>query len=556
MWINLKGKKLTATFRYDPKIVTAVKGIDGRRFNPQYKRWEFPVSSVEDVISTLKPLGFNFHEDVLMEFEKTKEREKEIDIIRSNPGLYEGKLPVYDFQKLGAMFMRSMNGSLLGDVPGLGKTIQTIAALEDEPSGPHLIFCPASLKYSWAGEIKKWQPNVNALVIDGDKEQRLKLWSNLTVRGNPQRYVIANYELLLRDFKEIAAVPWNTIVCDEATRISNPRAKTTKALKALQCKRKIALTGTPVSNSPVDIWSIVDWIQPGYLGNYTAFFNKYCIIDDFFDPTWRKISGYKNLDVLSEKVGRVMLRRTKEEVLTDFPPKTVETIPVQLSDAEKDIYSVIKNQIFEDLQKLEIEGHNLHVIPVKMLRLKQVTNDCRLVVSPEDAPPSSKLQALKDKLQDIVASGEKAIVFTQFAEMAKLLRAELEEYNPLLIYGDVSEKDRYLRVIDFNKNDTNHVLIMTEAGAYGLNLQRATYVFHYDAPWSIAKLMQREDRSHRIGQTKPVTVYNLVAKKTIDEYVHKVLHAKQRTSVDILSDDDRLQEMGLSLDDIKAILRL
>jgi SNF2 family DNA or RNA helicase len=169
---------------------------------------------------------------------------------------------------------------------------------------------------------------------------------------------------------------------------------------------------------------------------------------------------------------------------------------------------------------------------------------------------ASKLDVLKDLLKPIIASGEKAIIFTQFAQMLHILATELEEFRPLTIYGDVDNLDRMERVKEFNDDPKGRVIIMTEAGAYGLNMQSASYVIHYDAPWSVAKLEQREGRAHRIGQKKSVTVYNLIAKKTIDEYVLKVLHAKQKISAKILGDVERMESGGMSLEDINNILRL
>lgn len=150
----------------------------------------------------------------------------------------------------------------------------------------------------------------------------------------------------------------------------------------------------------------------------------------------------------------------------------------------------------------------------------------------------------------------KVLIFTQFSTMAYILERELKEYMPLIIAGDVSTKERQERVELFNNDPKYKIMILTEAGGVGLNLQAASYVVHYDAPWSIAKLMQREDRAHRIGQKKPVTVYNLIARNTIDEYVVKVLYKKQKISVDILKDDERLEDLGMSEEDIKSILRL
>ena len=558
MWINKKGNKLTITFKYDQKVVEALRTISGRKFNKVLKRWEVPIDNIEEVCNTLLPLGFTAHVDVKAILQKHEEHCVRLREIKKNPGVYKGSLPLKDFQKIGASFIKALDGSLLADVPGLGKTIQTLAALEDE-QGPHLILCPSSLKYSWSNEILKWRPTISQRVVDGNRAQREKLWKR---KGFVNcQYIIANYELLLYDFDIIETIPWKSITCDEATRISNPQAKTTKALKKLKTEKRIALTGTPISNSPQDIFSIVDWIQPGYLGTQWHFQEKYCITineDQWGNSTsYSTVVGYKNMDDLANKVETVMLRRTKEEVLTDFPPKTVETISFTLSEDEQVLYKSIKNYIIEELDKMGIDKTTLPIIPVKMLRLKQATNDPRLVVEEGvDPPKSTKLQVCKDLLKPIIKSGDKAIIFTQFAEMLNILATELSEYNPVCVYGDVNPRKRMEAVMKLKEDPKCKVILMTEAGAYGLNIQHATYVIHYDSPWSIAKLMQREDRSHRIGQGKPVTVYNLVAKNSIDEYVAKVLHKKQKTSVQLMKDFERLSETGMSEEDVNAILRL
>lgn len=546
--INLKDGQLIITFKYEADLVSAVRSVTGRRYNADMKRWEVPAENVVECLEILEPLGFTAHLDVVELADRQRARMEKIQTLKTDPGLYTGNLPLYPFQKIGVNFLKTMPAALLADVPGLGKTIQTIAALENAVRV--LVLCPASLKYSWEAEIKKWDPGRRVVVVDGKKPDRDVMWSRMRNSYRPAFYV-ANYELLLHDFKEMV-VEWDAIVCDEATRISNPDAKTTKLLKMLVAKKKIALTGTPVSNSPVDLFSIIDWLSPRVLGSFYQFRSRYCIVTPRY---YNQVVGYRNLAELSQRISPFILRRTKEEVLKDFPPKTVEDVIFHLSPKERKLYEGIRLQIQEEVEKLTVSGRTLGIVPVKMLRLKQATNHSSLISEEKD---SSKLEALKDTLDPIIKNGDKAIVFTQFAEMAKILFAELAAlgYGPQMIYGEIHALDRQRAVEQFNSDPLCKVIVMTEAGAYGLNLQAASYVVHYDAPWSIAKLMQREDRAHRIGQTKPVTVYNLIAKETIDEYVIKVLHKKQKISVDLLRDADRLEEMGLADDDIKAILRI
>ncbi len=569
-YINLKNDKICIRFQYSKDLVDVIKSIDGRLWNPKEKEWQVPAANAGEVIERLVPLGFSVHPDVSDLRKREEEFTAKIDEIRAHPSTYSGTLPLMDFQKTGAAFLKDVDFALLGDVPGLGKSIQTLAANEGKDE-QMLIFTMNSLKFNFQEEINKWFPNEKVFVIDGDKKKRANEWSyamNGYFQGGVKvkpKYVIANYETLINDFPVIMNHEWDLIVCDEATRISNPTATSVKNLKKLKAKKRLALTGTPISNKPEDIWSIMDWLIPGYLGSLRQFRMKYCEMEDDEvyvrggggeTRTVERVTGYKNMGILREKVGRFMLRRTKEEVFTDFPKKTVENLIFTLSKEEQQMYKAVKEQIVKEIKEMSLLNTNtLHMIPVKMLRLKQCTGSVALVDDLRGIP-SSKVQALKDALTPIMESGEKAIVFTQFAEMLHILVDELKEYNPLIIEGAVKAADRMGIVNEFRDNPEKKIIIMTEAGAYGLNMQAASYVFHFDSPWSIAKLMQREDRAHRHGQTKPVTVYNLVAKDTIDEYILKVLHKKQVVSVDILQDADRMEAAGISEEDIKAILRL
>lgn len=536
--MGIHGNTIVLHFKYHPTILNAVREIDGRRWNPDRKQWEVPVENIVDCVDNLRPLGFTVPPYVLDAYTKRKAQLAAILDWKANPLPYTGVLPLFDFQKTGASLIKGLPAFLLADVPGLGKTLQVLAGCEGL-NGTRLVFCPASLKYNWRDEIKKWSPDSSVVVIDGTAAERKALWN----KAHSFDWVIANYELLLRDL-DVMPKAWAVIVCDEADRISNPFAKTTRALKKLSAHKRLALSGTPISNRPDDLWSIVDWLYPRMLGSFTQFQSKYCKLH----PVYHRVIGYQNLEILRSRIEPIMLRRLKEDVFDDFPEKTVENICFDLSREERELYDNVRKAILDEVRKeTSIDTRSLALIPVKMLRLKQVTDHSGLIGTQRT---STKLTTLKTLLEPIEASGEKAIVFTQFSSMAKILKNELPA-NSLVISGETPVSERKEIIDEFNTNPDIHTLIMTEAGAYGLNIQSATYIVHYDAPWSLGKIEQREGRAHRIGQKKSVTVYHLIAKNSIDEYVLKTLSGKRKMSNDILGDDD---PPTLTFSDIEEIL--
>ncbi len=570
--INLSQDRehLIITFPYSEEALNAVREVPGRKYDASRKRWIVPIVNADICVDMLRPAGFTPSLEVnTVVFAQHCQRNAEIrerphflskdsDLIPMKEEVDESLL--YDFQKKGMFFLYTMRSAMLADAQGLGKTLQTISSLQGAKKV--LILCPASLKFEWEKEIKKWRPNDEAIVIDGDADTRYLKWGESS--DSNVRWFIVNYELLLRigDFRMMKKITWDAVVCDEATRISNPMAKTTRAVFQIPCSRRIALTGTPISNSPMDLYAPMSWIAPGILGKFSDFQARYCKFESV-DVSYgrgkkfvRKMVGFRNLDELARVCNRFILRRTKEEVLKDLPPKTFQEINFELTPAERKVYEGVRRDIAEEVKKLSVAQDTIPIVAVKILRLKQITGSADMVTKMRGAYESSKIKALKELLQPIVSSGEKAIIFTQFAEMATKLQADLSlvGYRTMIIKGSMEAKERAEEIELFKKE--GDIIVMTEAGAYGLNLQEASYVIHFDLPWSVAKLQQREDRAHRIGQMKPVTVYSLVAKDTVDEYVAKVLHGKNKVSVEVLGDVERLETAGISQEDIKNILRI
>lgn len=552
MKVELHKDKLKVSFPYDPILVAALGRIEGRKFSDKDKCWFVPLIQTVPTVELLGRFGFHFDEKVVEVYKKHKQFTKKVDRIRAGQFKQSERdildslgLPMYHYQEIGAGFGCVVESGLLGDQPGLGKTIQSLAMTKIKDAQKVLIFCPMSMKKSWQEEIDKWLPGSTSTIVGGTPKQRDEQWSSNV------KYYICNYHLLQRDLKYMKLIDWDFVIGDEATVISNPQSMTAKNIKKIKAKFKIALTGTPLSNKAEDVWSIMDWVQPGLLGTYWQFIDEYCMKDKF-----GSINGYKNLFKLRDKISPYMLRRLKKDVLTELPPKLHENVWVEFSPEEHKLYEAIKEETIEELKEAGMfDRKNLSQALVKIVRLKQMTGTSELINGENQ---SSKLNALKELLRVVLSGDDKTIIFTSFREMALILMRELAEYKPLLIAGGVSSEDRDANRAMFNEDEEHRILIMTSAGSMGLNLQRASSVVHYDLPWSIAMTEQREDRAHRHGQKKNVTVYRMMVQNTIDEYILKVLYKKKEVSDAVLGDEveavDEARKVGLTQKDLWSIL--
>lgn len=401
MHVEMKDGWLLPVFRYDENVIRLIKTITGRSFDRSTKRWFIPCYHVLEVMEKLGRIGFQFTSEVHAYKAQLLAHRQNLERAAAGEGSYTGSYGsvLLPYQKKGVAFLRIAGRALLADQMGLGKTLQVIAACEG--TEPVLVLCPATNKYGWADEVAKWTKGKElVVVIDGSPENRARLWQTPGAK-----WFIVNYELLLRP-GDLAAMrrKWGAIVCDEATRISNGKAKTVVALKTLPATRRYALTGTPISNRPDDVWSIVDWLLPGYLGTWTQFIEQYAIFDTWEGDTRGNIIGFTDLKGLAERLKPVMIRRLKPEVLTELPPKMVKDVVFDLSDAEKRLYDAVRANILGEIPAAALNGidrSTLNQVPVKMLRLKQVTGDARLVG--ESGIPSSKIAALKQVLEEALS---------------------------------------------------------------------------------------------------------------------------------------------------------
>ena len=538
MIVKKTGNKIEISFKYDPMLVSLVKGLSGRSYNPKSKTWFIPLANSSLALTKLKKYGFSIEAELFELCEQDKKEAEEAEALAiMDDTEFETDLPLFPYQKVGSSFLYKIGSGLLGDEMGLGKTIQSLAVCVKSEAKKVLIFCPASVKWQWHDEIQRFIKGADVVVIEGNKAERDILWAKSA------RFYVVNYELLLRDFDLMNKTDWDIIIADEATKISNPTAKQSKAIKKLKAKRRIAMTGTPVSNRANEIWNLIDFISPGAFGDYWSFLNRYCLKNQ-----WGGIFGYQNMDELRDKLKRYMIRRLKKDVLPELPEKIITDIPFEMTEEEKALYKKIKKEILFEIEKSDISKiespMTIQYTLVKMTRLRQLADSMELL---GEQTKSSKLEVLKELLEESITGDKKVIIFTQFAQMADILERDLSDYKPLKISGTI--KEEYKDVVDkFNKDEECKILIMTSAGQFGLNIQRASIIFHYDQEWSLAKMQQREGRAHRYGQKDTVMVYNLLAKGTLDYYVQKVLHKKAELSASILGDTP------INIEDIKNIL--
>jgi SNF2 family DNA or RNA helicase len=415
--------------------------------------------------------------------------------------------PLFPYQATGVRALISKPSLLLADEMGLGKTIQAIAALRCMFAAGAarlvLVVAPAGLVLQWRREFRLWAPELRLLTVLGTSSARSAIW-----RGKAQVY-IASYETVRTDLGGggHGGHHWDVVIIDEAQRIKNPEADISRAVKRLPRRHGWALSGTPLENNLDDLISILDFVAPGR----------------FRPGTFAR--GLHRL------LAEVQLRRRRADVLQDLPPKLSVQVLVDLEPRQRLAYERAEREGIVRLTSLGADLQISHVLEL-ILRLKQICNFC-----PETGA-SAKLIDLRERLKRIVTSGERALIFSQFAAEpfgVRRLAQELEEFQPLMLSGDLPVEPRAEVIRQFEREDERKVLLLSlRAGGVGLNLTAASYVFHFDRWWNPAVETQAEDRTHRIGQTKPVHVYSYLCSDTVEERVAEILTQKRLLFTDVV----------------------
>jgi superfamily II DNA or RNA helicase len=449
-------------------------------------------------------------------------RERLKDAARSResaePPGFAGVLRPYQRRGLGwlvAMCELGLGGCLADDM-GLGKTIQVIALHLTRSAGPMLVACPASLLGNWEREVRAFAPGLPVRRYHGTGRHLDDL--------GPHEVVLATYGVLRRDRARLAAVPWDLVVADEAQHVKNPGSHSARELRTIPARARLALTGTPVENRLVDLWSILDWTTPGLLGRLERFRQRVA------GPIER--GDHDAAARFAPLVQPFLLRRRKTDpdVAPDLPARTEHDVVVPLSAEQASLYEAVVRETMAEIRASE--GIQRRGLVLRLVTtLKQVCNHPAHYLG-QDGPlagRSGKLDALDELVETIVGGGESALVFTQYVRMGRLLIGHLEAGGIpcLFLHGRVPVADRDDMVRRFQAGEAPVFLLSLRAGGFGLNLTRATHVIHYDRWWNPAVEDQASDRAHRIGQDRPVLIHRLVAEGTIEDRIASLLNRKR-----------------------------
>jgi SNF2 family DNA or RNA helicase len=486
------------------------------------------------------------------------------------PAGFRGELRPYQARGVGWLsFLEQWNlGACLADDMGLGKTIQLIAFLlhlqeQNSLNQPTLLVCPTSVLGNWEREVKKFGPSLKVLQHHGDGRPKGK---DLAKAVKGQHLVITSYALVQRDLKDLQTVSWQGVVLDEAQNIKNPEAKQSQAVRQLEAQFRIALTGTPVENRLSELWSILDFLNPGYLGPKNFFQRRFATPIERYGDT-------SSLKTLKSLVQPFILRRLKSDrdIIQDLPEKQEMAVFCGLSAEQASLYQHTVEKSLQDIEAADgIQRKG--IILALLTKLKQICNHPDLFLKEAESSGqkaegshafqdrSGKLKRLDEMVEELTAEGDRALIFTQFAEWGKLLQAHLQRQTGrevLFLYGSTTKKQRE-EMVDRFQHDPQAprlFILSLKAGGVGLNLTRANHVFHFDRWWNPAVENQATDRVFRIGQTRNVQVHKFVCSGTLEEKIHDLIESKKALAEQVVgAGENWLTE--LNTDQLRDLLLL
>ncbi len=536
-WLQKLGDKLRA-LGYDAEKPPA----------KQFQQFEAPVLEkiLEDIPNASTDSYFIELRDKIQTFETIE--------LLDQPKALQATLRPYQLQGLSYLnFLREYGfGGILADEMGLGKTVQTLSFLqylfEQKITGPSLIVVPTSVMPNWEREAKKFTPDLQQLVIYGSKREEL-------FKKIPDaQIVITTYALMRRDLEELLKFKYSCVILDEAQNIKNPNTITGKSVRKLDASLRVCLSGTPIENNLFELWSLFEFLMPGFLGSQHSF--QRAIVKPIKD------GDLDTLESLRVRVKPFILRRTKAEVAKDLPPKIETTHYCDLADDQRELYNALamklKKQVLDDVEEKGMAKSQISILDA-LLKLRQIC--CHPKLLKIEMPglhtniASGKFDAFKDLVLDIIDGGHKVLVFSQFVQMLHIIRSWVTYEKIPFTYLDGSSKDRFEQVDRFNENpDIPIFLISLKAGGTGINLTSADYVIHYDPWWNPAVENQATDRTHRIGQKRQVFAYKMICQNTVEEKILKLQEQKKSVADSIIPGQSAIK--SLTKDDLEMLFEI
>jgi hypothetical protein len=503
---------------------------------------------VEGLVPIAQKVGLeqaaHLDEEAFRRFADSPEAKALKQRVREFKGVSSAELPpgvnadMRPYQKEGFDFLCHLShlglGGVLADDMGLGKTLQTLAWLawlkqyNSKAAKPSLVICPASVLHNWRRESNRFTAGLKVLVLESGAARH-----NLRKQIPQHDLIVTNYALLRRDLEQLQKFAFRAVILDEAQFIKNPGAQVTQSVKQLKSDHRLALTGTPLENRLLDLWSIVDFIQPGYLGNQEQFSQNY-------DPRGENTEGAQRIarKKLSAKLRPLLLRRLKKHVAKDLPDRIEQRRDCDLSEEQRKLYLAelrrSREQVMKTVAEKGLNKSKIHVLAA-LTRLRQICCHPRLVGS---EAASGKTETLFELLDSLIAEGQKVLVFSQFVQMLELLEQECgqRQISTHILTGQT--KDRQEVVAAFQNDPQAAVFLLSlRAAGTGLNLTTASYVVLYDPWWNPAVEAQAIDRSHRIGQTQTVNAYRLISPGTVEEKIWDLQQSKAATIADVLGEE-------------------
>ena len=516
------------SFEYNQKVVDTIRSLPTRYWEPSTKEWEIPLKKLQYLLDNLSSFDFEIT-GKYVSFEKPK---AEI------PNDFSFKTTPYEHQIEGFNYGLQCDKWLLGDEMGLGKTKQVIdiAVAKKLAKGYEhcLIICGVNgLKWNWYNEVlthsneqpfilgQRRRKNGNSYIAGASE----KLDDVLNIDDLPY-FIITNIETMRNQdivgelVKLCKSKKIGMIAFDECHKAKDPSTQQGKGMLKLKAETQIAMTGTPLMNTPLDLFFILKWL--GYEENsYYKFRNHYCVMGGFNNY---QIVEYKHLDELQERLNEIMLRRLKDEVL-DLPEKTYISEYVEMTPKQEKIYKEVSAEIQENIDKIKSAPNPL----AELIRMRQATGYTGILSS--TIKESAKLDRMEEIIEEAVESGKKVVVFSNWTQMTTPIADRLGKYNPAVITGEINADTRQLMIDKFQKDDRCKVIVGTSgAMGTGITLTAGTVEIFLDEPWNMALKEQCVDRCHRIGQKNNLTVYTIMCKGTIDERVHDIVLSKGELS--------------------------